>query len=185
MMKFWWEGEPEKDAEITANFMGDHEAFMRGDYSGWIDDRDGALAAIILLDQWSRNMFRKDPRAFASDDKALEITLKILSNDSLYQSYKLHEKCWLLMPLEHSEDKVLNMRIITELEKVDARMEVEQPEHYENGGKKHLETLIGYAKDHNDTVMRFGRYPHRNTALKRESTPEEVEYLKFAETYGQ
>ena len=185
MMGFWWKGTPEKDAEITAKFMGDHEAFMRGDYSGWIHDKDGALAAIILLDQWSRNMFRKDPRAFASDAKALEITLKILSNETLYQSYKLHEKCWLLMPLEHCEDKVINTRMITEMEKMDARMKVEKPELYENGGKKHIELLTGFAKDHNETVMKFGRYPHRNAVLNRESTPEEVEYLKDAETYGQ
>ena len=84
MMGFWWKGEPQKDAEITANFMGDWEAFMRGDYSGWINDKEGALAAIILLDQWSRNMFRKNPKAFEGDAKALEITLKILSNDTLY-----------------------------------------------------------------------------------------------------
>ena len=84
------------------------------------------------------------------------------------------------MPLEHSEDKVLNTRMITELEKIDARMKVEQPVHYDKGSKKHLETLIGYSKDHNNIVMRFGRYPHRNAALERESTAKEVEYLKSA-----
>ena len=138
MMKFWFYSTPEGDAEITANFLGDHEAYMRGDYSGWIDDRDGALAVVILLDQWSRNMFRKQAKAFQSDPKALEITLKILSNEAMYNQYKLHEKAWLLLPLEHCEDKATKTRMITEVDKLLAKMQVEQPELFANGGEKHL-----------------------------------------------
>ena len=116
MIKFWFMSTPEVDAEIVKNFMEDHTKFMNGDYSGWINDKDGALAACILLDQWSRNMFRKDPRAFASDAKVLEITLKVLANPTMYNSYSLHEKTWIIMPLVHSEDKTINSRMLVESE---------------------------------------------------------------------
>ena len=75
--------------------------------------------------------------------------------------------------------------MITEMDKIGERMKVEKPELYESEGKKHIDLLTRFANDHNTTVMKFGRYPHRNAVLGRESTPEEVEYLKSAETYGQ
>ena len=103
--------------------MCDHEAYMRGEYSGWVNDRDGALAGIILLDQWSRNMYRNQAKAFASDALALEITLKILANEEQeYSRYRLYEKQWILFPLEHSEDKAINARMITEIDKLIAKM---------------------------------------------------------------
>ena len=85
MMKFWFVSTPEMDEVIKTNFLADHTAYMAGTYCDWSDDRDGALAALILLDQWSRNLYRKDPRAFASDPKALEITLKIISNPARWE----------------------------------------------------------------------------------------------------
>ena len=152
-MKFWFSSTPEIDAEITANFLGDHEAYMRGDYSGWMYDRDGALAAVILLDQWSRNMFRKQARAFASDAKALELCMHILGNQNMYNSYTIHEMAWLLLPLEHCEDKTTNCRMITEIEKLDAKIKAEKPELYEASAKDHLAILMKFAVSHNETIM--------------------------------
>ena len=75
--------------------------------------------------------------------------------------------------------------MITEVDKMEEKMKVAQPDLYAANGQSFLKTIRQYAVDHNKTVMEFGRYPHRNAVLGRESTPEEVEYLKTANTYGQ
>ncbi len=90
------------------------------------------------------------------------------------------------MPLEHAEDKVLCARMLTELDKVSDEVKAATPELHEEGGVgKMIAAFHKFGVSHNDTVQQFGRYPHRNEVLGRESTPEEVEYLKTANRYGQ
>ena len=91
----------------------------------------------------------------------------------------------LCMPLEHAEDRTLCARMITEVENIGKESQQKYPEVYEAGVKASMELLLKFAVDHNATVQQFGRYPHRNAVMGRESTPEEVEYLKTANTYGQ
>ena len=69
-MRCWYSSSPEGDLKIKYDYLRDHKKLMAGDYADWIDDKDGALVACIVLDQWSRKMFRKDARAYASDEKA-------------------------------------------------------------------------------------------------------------------
>ena len=93
------------DAEILQKFEGDYENYCRGDYSGWQNDPDGRLAIILLLDQYTRNMFRGSAKAFETDPDAQRISLKMISDEKVWNEYKAFEKYFLLLPLMHAENK--------------------------------------------------------------------------------
>ena len=83
--------------------MVDYEDYMRGEFTGWPHDRDGRLAGIILLDQFTRTFFRRTARAFEADGKALNLALKIIGSKELYKEYTTYEKHFILLPLMHAE----------------------------------------------------------------------------------
>ena len=107
------------DKEITENFLADYDNYMAGEFTGWALDRDGRLATILLLDQFTRNMFRKSPRAFEGDPKSLSLSRKILADEKMFDQYTIYEKAFILLPLEHSEDGSLTRKCITEFMKLD------------------------------------------------------------------
>jgi len=168
--KKWFNGGPALDAELRSLFLPLLEQLSTGPAaSGWIaTGKRGRLAAIIVLDQFSRNIFRKTPRAFAQDALALSLCKDGLArgeDTGLLEA----ERIFLYLPLEHSED-------ITDQ---DCCVEMLTKLHTEArpGFETFTKSFLDYAREHRDAIRQFGRFPHRNAILGRESTPDELEWL--------
>lgn len=151
--------DPEFDAAIRARFADIHAAAAQCELSAWRDTGDGRLAEIIVLDQFSRNLFRDDARAFASDALAL-----VLAQEAIRAGVDLGlppaRQAFLYMPFMHSESRVIH---------VEAERLFKQPG---------LENNYAFELKHKAIIDRFGRYPHRNAALGRASSAEELEFLQ-------
>jgi uncharacterized protein (DUF924 family) len=165
----WWRRSDEVDAEIVRRFGELHRRAAAGELDEWRSNADDCLALVILLDQFSRNMFRGDPRAFAADglaraiaDGAIQAGFdKIVDPDLASFFY---------MPFMHSEALADQERCI-ELFRAWA-------ETLDGEARKRVENSVDFARRHRDIVQRFGRFPHRNALLGRASTPEELAFLE-------
>jgi len=172
ILDFWFkESLPEElfrqkdsfDKKIRDRFFNDYEKAIINEYDEWQDDPKSCLALIILLDQFSRNLFRDDKKAFAQDHKCRLIVNEAIDRGDLEKLY-VNEKLFFLLPLLHSE-------------------EISDHVYVNNLSNVHLKahsqiTLIKTSwKNHTDVLKKFKRYPHRNKALERQSTPEEIEFL--------
>lgn len=146
------------DQEITAQFGDLHRAIAANEYWKFRSNPDSFLAEVIVLDQFSRNMFRGTAEAFAHDAQALTLAQQAIlaGYDTELPAKRRH---FLYMPFMHSESREIH---------------VEAVKLFESLGMKEA---LKYEQVHKDIIDRFGRYPHRNAALGRENTPEEVEYL--------
>lgn len=155
----WFEKNDEYDRIIEERFGDIHQEASNGDHDGWTDTADGALALILVLDQFSRNLFRDDPRAFAQDAKALAIAKQAIARG---QDKEVSEerRVFFYVPFEHSEDLADQEDSLPYFEAL------ENPEY------------LRYAIAHRDIIARFGRFPHRNAVLGRESTADEIAFLK-------
>lgn len=155
----WFDSDDAFDREIEATFGATHAAAHRGELDDWAATPEGALALIVLLDQFPRNMFRATPKAFASDPKAREIARLALKRGH-DRAVPADRRSFLYLPFEHSEDladQELSLRLYRAY-----------------GSEKSMEYAVG----HHDVIRKFGRFPHRNKFLGRPNTPEEEEYLK-------
>jgi uncharacterized protein (DUF924 family) len=153
----WFRKDAAFDAEFRTRFLGAHEAAIRGDLDGWAQDAQGALALLILLDQFPRNAFRSTPRMFASDAKAREVARQALQ-DGLDAQADADLRGFFYLPFTHSEqlaDQDLGVAL--------ARKLGDETSHH--------------ASIHRDIIERFGRFPHRNAVLGRSTTPEEQRFL--------
>ena len=154
----WWRKDPAFDAEIRQRFEALHTAIERGDHEAWRQTPRGALAYVLVLDQFSRNMFRDTAKSFASDAQALAA-----AKDAIDRGFDAQltpaERTWFYLPLMHSEALADQERCVALFQTIDA------PEN------------LDFAKKHRDIIVRFGRFPHRNAILGRPSTPEELEFL--------
>src|SRR5690606_32287203 len=129
----------------------------------------GRLALIILLDQFPRNMYRETPQAFAFDAKARALTLEGLqAGDD--QALRPIERVFFYLPLEHAEDLALQHRCVELFETLAASLPEET--------RKSFDGFTDFARKHRVIVERFGRFPHRNAILGRESTDEEIAFLR-------
>ena len=155
----WFGGGDAVDERIRARFRELHEALREQIPEGWRETAHGMLAAVIALDQFPRNMFRADPRAFAADAAALGLAAEAVER-GLDRAMSKDERKFLYLPFEHSEDPAEQARSVALFATLD------DPE------------TLRYAKRHKEIIDRFGRFPHRNEVLGRESTPEEIEFLK-------
>ena len=157
----WFQKNPDFDDLIRARFAGDYDLGSAGIYDSWMENEEGALALIILLDQFPRNMFRDSPRAFATDGRALIVAKHALDEhfDRLLEPAK---RKFLYLPFEHAEDIEMQKRSVD----LFASMKKDDPLSYD------------YALRHRDVIAKFGRFPQRNAALGRASTPEETAFLK-------
>jgi uncharacterized protein (DUF924 family) len=165
----WWRKDHDFDHEIGAKFEATWQAIMAGDREAWLDDPHGRLAYVIVLDQFSRNMFRGTPRMFDGDATALAAAahgVKIGLDRALHG----HERVFFYMPFMHSEDLSVQERGV-ELYK-GLRDQAEGRTREMVGG------IVDYARKHRDIIARWGRFPHRNALLERDSTPAEAEFLK-------
>ena len=159
----WFTKDPEFDREVRDRFEGAYEEAAAGNLEHWKDEARSCLALIILLDQFPRNMFRGDPKTYATDDKAREAARHAV--EQAYDRELLpYGRLFLYLPFEHSED-LEDQRFSVELFRGLAA---------EMGS----EDLLGYAVRHLEIVEQFGRFPHRNEILGRATTPEEAEFLR-------
>jgi uncharacterized protein (DUF924 family) len=175
----WFGGGPEVDTEITDRFAETLKAAAKGELDAWADEAKSRLALIIVLDQFSRNIHRGKKDAFATDKKAVELTRSGIA-DWMDQTLSPIERVFFYMPLEHAEDRIVqrkSVKLFTAL--------VEDAARLDPGLKPVFELYLDFAKKHADIVEQFGRFPHRNDVLGRESTDEEKTYLKEGgETFG-
>ena len=155
--KEWWSGAAAFDERIRSRFLETHKQVVAGESAAWRIIPKGRLAEIIVLDQFSRNMFRGMPAAFASDPLALELAQEAVQGGCDKQLNNT-ECQFLYMPFMHSESQVVHEKATLLFERL-------------GDGQ-------GYEEDHKKIIDRFGRYPHRNAILGRTSTPEEVVFLQ-------
>ena len=154
----WFRGGDDFDAECRARWLDAHFAAARREFDGWMDDADGALALVLLLDQIPRNVFRNSGHAFATDPLALHVAGRAIDagHDAKIDAGL---RFFFYLPFEHSEaiaDQDRAVDLFTALGNAD---------------------LLGYANAHREVIVRFGRFPHRNAALGRSNSPEEQAWL--------
>jgi uncharacterized protein (DUF924 family) len=166
VVTFWTDSGPDKwftrsdefDRDIRERFLTTHEAAAAGTLSDWENTADGALALLILLDQFPRNMFRGDARAFATDPVARGIAARAIGK-GFDQAVPKNLRNFFYLPFEHSEN-------LADQEKCVALCRA--------GGNA---DDLKWAELHEDIIRKFGRFPHRNAALGRQTTPEEQAFL--------
>ena len=159
----WFTKDPEFDREVRDRFEGTYEEADAGRLEHWKDEARSCLALIILLDQFTRNMFRGDPKTYATDDKALAAARHAVEH-AYDREMSPYERLFVYLPFEHSED-LEDQRFSVELFRGLA-------------ADMGSEDLLGYAVRHLEIIERFGRFPHRNEILGRATTPEEAEFLR-------
>jgi len=168
IIEFWFkETEPRKrfikdlkfDQLIKDRFWITHQQASNCELSHWRSAIDGRLAEIIVLDQFSRNLFRDKPEAFASDSLALALAQEAIATNQ-HSHLTLEQRAFLYMPFMHSESKVIHEKAVQLF------------------SEKGLEYNLDYELKHKAIIDRFDRYPHRNAVLGRTSTAEEIEFLK-------
>ena len=160
--QIWFRSTAEFDEAVRENFAADHDRAVAGDYATWEDAPLSALALVMLLDQVPRNIFRSTPRAFASDPLALAATNRTLAQ-GFDQAVPGAWRLFFYLPLEHSEalaDQQRGLDLLLALPPVEGRRS--------DGHMTRLQCEI---------IERFGRFPHRNAILGRESTQEELAFL--------
>jgi uncharacterized protein (DUF924 family) len=159
--KRWFAKDPALDAEIARRFFYLHEGLATD--RRWLESSRACVARILVLDQFPRNMFRGTPRAFASDALALETARHAVAEGYDRQLLPV-ERLFVYLPFEHSE----------RLEDQERACELCKP----LAAFPETDDTLRYAIAHRDIIRRFGRFPHRNAILGRESTPQELEFLR-------
>lgn len=175
--KVWFQSDPAFDRLCRERFGALHERAARGELDEWQGTPRGTLALVVVLDQLSRNIHRGTSAAFACDAKALACCLRARERgfDELLRPV---ERMFLYMPFQHTEDRERQDESVRVWEALAASVDGELAEYVGNS--------IVHAREHRDVVHRFGRFPHRNAVLGRDSTPEEQQYLDGgAPRYGQ
>lgn len=164
----WFLGGPALDAEITERFGAAVEAAVEGGLESWMTTPRGRLALVIVLDQLTRNVFRDQRRMYAGDARAQRIAEDSFS-DGTAEKLELIERLFLSMPLLHAEDLALQDRLAS----LTDTFEAEAPPLYRPMVAMHREQSSKFRA----VIARFGRFPHRNQVLGRDTTPEEAEFL--------
>ncbi len=158
----WFRKDPAFDALIRERFGAAVDEALAGGHEDWTASPEGALALVLVLDQFTRNIFRDTPRMFAGDPRALAVAQAMVAagRDRLLGP---HERWFLYLPFEHAEDPAMQAQSIALFGQLAAETGDEAP--------------LDYARKHAVIIERFGRYPHRNAVLGRASTPEELAFL--------
>jgi uncharacterized protein (DUF924 family) len=157
----WFNSTAQFDEEIRQRYEKTWGLARAGSYDHWEEDPEGALALVIVLDQFPLNMFREDARQYSTEAHAREVARHAIEK-GFDKAMTPQQRAFLYLPFMHSES----------LQDQDYAVQL-----YEQAG---LDDNLRYARHHHDVIKRFGRFPHRNAALGRESTAEEQEYLRNA-----
>ncbi|EIL97540.1 MULTISPECIES: DUF924 family protein [Rhodanobacter] len=166
--KRWFAKSAAFDEQIRARFGAEVQAAAEGRLDAWADTPRGWLALLILLDQFPRNLYRDDPRAWAQDVSAQRLALSGIAEGFDRQLPPL-QRGFAYMPLEHAENEGLQQRSVALFEALYAEVTpAERPR---------FRSSLNYARRHREVIARFGRFPHRNAVLGRPSTEEELHYL--------
>ncbi len=160
----WFASTPELDMEIQEKYEEIWEKASSGELDEWSNHPDGCLALIIILDQFPLNMFRGQAKSFKTERKAIEVAWNARKND-FDQKIEKEKLAFLYMPFMHSEDLA------------DQDMSVSLYR------ESKLDANISFAEHHREIIRKFGRFPHRNKILERESTEEEISYLASGNGY--
>ncbi len=158
----WFRKDPLFDQEICDRFSATYQKAASGTLDHWQQDAPGCLALLLLFDQFPRNMFRGTPQAFATDGKALRVAKSVVERQ-LDQELYFIQRWFVYLPFEHSErweDQLRSLQLWQTLK--------EDPDSVSS---------IDYAQRHADVIQKFGRFPHRNKILGRQSTAEELQFL--------
>lgn len=166
ILDFWRDAGPENwfvkddafDAEIRRRFLAEVETAARGELSAWEETPEGVYALLLLLDQFPRNLYRGSPQAFAADPLALAVAERAIAH-GFDQAFENPERRFIYMPFMHSEDLADQQRCVALCEAAD-----------DPDGVK-------FAEIHRDIIRNFGRFPHRNPVLGRQSSAEERRFL--------
>ena len=161
----WFKKSDAFDQEVRDRCLQVYMLAAGGKLDTWCSAPLPMLALIIVCDQFPRNMFRNDPRAFATDGQALAAAKRMVDLGWDMQLAPI-ERQFAYLPFEHAEDMAMQQRSLELFERV-----AEDPA---------LADVPGWARKHFDVIARFGRFPHRNAILGRASTPAEIEFLKQA-----
>lgn len=162
--RLWFRSTPEFDQEIRKRFEETWKAARRGELKHWEKCVEGTLALVIVLDQFPLNMYRYQADSFATESQALAVAARAIDL-GWDRELDAAEKAFLYLPFMHSENLVDQDRSVTL---------------YEAAG---LTDNLRFARHHREIVRRFGRFPHRNKALGRESTEEEMQWLHSKEAF--
>ena len=154
----WFKKNSEFDAMLESRFATTIEDAFARCLDSWEDTEAGCIALILVLDQFTRNIFRDTLRAFSGDERALELSQKCYENGYLANP-NIHWRQFMLMPMMHSEEIAVQDASLPLFKEYTTQIDYD------------------YAVRHRDIIARFGRFPHRNTILGRPSTDEELEFL--------
>lgn len=160
--KDWYSGDPEFDARCAARLSDVYDKAVKGELWEWRASAQGRVAEIIVLDQLSRQLHRGDAKAFAADLMALALAQEIV-HSGRDAELSINEKLFAYMPFQHAESGMI---------------QEESVKLFRSLGN---DDYLPYAIEHRDIIARFGRFPLRNAALGRASTPEEIAYMKERE----
>ena len=164
----WFEKNAAFDAQIRSRFGGLHHQAADGELDSWTLEPESWLALLIMLDQFSRNLYRDDARAYAADAKVCNILLPGLARGDDKQLSTI-QRVFVYVPLEHAEDLNLQNRAIDMFTQLSKDVSLDDRPTYLN--------FLDYARRHRDIIARFGRFPHRNQVMGRVSTAAELAYL--------
>lgn len=167
--RLWFEKSDATDEAIRFRFGKVWETAAAGGLIEWEADLASRLALVVVLDQFSRNLWRGSPRAFAQDARALALAERTVDAGE-DGSFRTLEKVFLYLPFEHAEDLARQRRSV----ELFRRLAAESPPSL----REYTADNLRYAERHEEIIRRFGRFPHRNAVLGRRSTPEEVAFLK-------
>tara|TARA_R110001599_G_scaffold353885_1_gene602461 strand:+ start:34488 stop:35078 length:591 start_codon:yes stop_codon:yes gene_type:complete len=164
--QLWFRASEETDAALRSRFDNLVTQALAGELNHWAEDDKGLIALVLLLDQFTRNIYRGTPESFAGDDMAQQLVQQILASGRHTALPPIHQ-VFLFMPLEHCESVAAQQQCIRLFGELAAGSDAVR-----------IEEFARYAVAHRDVIARFGRFPHRNTILGRESTAEELAYLE-------
>jgi uncharacterized protein (DUF924 family) len=167
--RLWFRGSADTDRNCAERFGALVDSALAGELEAWERGDSGLVALVLLLDQFTRNIYRGTARAFCGDPRALDIARRAVAAGR-YPRLPASHRMFLLMPLMHAEDPDAQEQCVALFEELAAVT-----------GDPQLASSLRYARAHRDVVFRFGRFPHRNAPLGRQSTPEELDYM---ETHG-
>ena len=176
-LKLWFGFSPETDELIRREYSTVLEAAASGELDEWKQNAQGTITLIVILDQFSRQIYRKQAKAFAYDELALELAKDAVANQ-LDKTMHFSEKIFCYLPFQHSEKLDAQRKSVSSYGKLLDRAGESQ---YEFASKS-----LKMAREHLAIIDKFGRFPHRNEALERETTEEELNYLATEqERFGQ